>query len=167
MDLRKRLQMFIPFVVVALLHNAIHETVHYLMALGLGESVLEFRFLTNGWGTSQVVYATPVADRVGAHWLVIAWAPAVVTVLIGYAIYLNRKHLWTRWPLVNGGIWYAAIFFLCLDPLYFAVLSLFLNGSDVDAVAAVGWSPWPVRLVALAVLIFNTYLLVRWWRKER
>jgi hypothetical protein len=40
--------------------------------------VLEFRFLTNGMLTSQVVYATPVDERVGAHWLAIAWMPAVL-----------------------------------------------------------------------------------------
>ncbi|MCR4408353.1 MAG: hypothetical protein NUW24_15780 [Anaerolineae bacterium] len=67
---------------------------------------------------------------------------------------------------MNGWIWYAALFFLCLDPFYFAVLSL-LFGGDVDAVAAVGWSPWPVRLGALAVLALNAWLMVRWWQEAR
>jgi hypothetical protein len=33
---------------------------------------LEFRLLTNGWGTSQVIFATPIEARSGLHWLVIA-----------------------------------------------------------------------------------------------
>ena len=166
MQLGRRIYFLPAAVIIVLLHNFIHEGVHYLACRFFGERVLEFRFLSNGWGTSQVIYATPVAERVGAHWLVIAWAPAVVTVLIGYVVYLNRKRWWTRWRLVNGGVWYAALFFLCLDPFYFAALSLLFSG-DVDAVAAVGWSPWPVRLVALVVFAFNTWLMVRWWQEAR
>jgi len=166
MNLRKRLYFLLPAIVAVLLHNIVHEGVHYCAARAFSERVLEFRFLTNGWGSSQVIYATPAVQRVGGHWLVIAWAPAVVTVLIGYSVYLNRRRWWTRWRLVNGGIWYAALFFMCLDPFYFAVLSL-LVGGDVDAVAAVGWSPWPVRLLALAVLLLNTWLMVRWWQEAR
>ena len=160
----KRLYFLVLAAVVALLHNAIHESVHYLVAQLLGEGVEEFRFLTNGWLTSQVIYATPVAARSGAHWLVIAWAPATVTTLIGCVIYLNRKRWLTRWPPLNAALWYAGLFFLCLDPFYFAVLSIFFGG-DVNAVAAVGWSPWPVRLVAVGVLAFNARLMMN-WRQE-
>jgi len=166
MDLHKRVYFWLPAVVTALVHNLIHESVHYFAARLFREDVLEFRFLSNGWGTSQVIFATPPGERVGAHWLVIAWAPAVVTVLIGYVIYVNRKRWWTQWRLVNGGIWYAALFFLCLDPFYLAVLSL-LFGGDVNAVAAMDWSPWPVRLVALIFFAFNAWLMVRWWREAR
>ena len=166
MDLRKRLYFFLPALVVALLHNLVHEGIHYLAANLLGEEVLEFRFLTNGWGTSQVIFATPVDERAGAHWLVIAWAPSVVTVAIGYLVYLNRERWWTRWRWINAGIWYAALFFLCLDPFYLGLLSL-LMGSDLDAVAAVGWSPWPTRLLVLTVLAVNAWLLVRWSRQAR
>jgi len=166
MNLRRNL-FYLPLALLtALAHNATHEMVHYLAARLLGEEVLELRFLTNGWGTSQVVYATPVAERSGAHWLVIAWAPALVTVLIGYALYLNRRRWMSHWPLVNAGLWYAGLFFLCLDPFYLAVLSLFI-GSDVDAVAAVGGSPWPIRLAALGVLVVNARLMFRWRREAR
>jgi hypothetical protein len=51
--------------------------------------------------------------------------------------------------------------------LYFGILSLVVGGTDVDAVAAVGWSPWPVRLVALAILAGNARLMVRWWKEAR
>ncbi|MBC7264605.1 MAG: hypothetical protein H5T64_09680 [Chloroflexi bacterium] len=166
MNLQKRLYFLLPAVTAALLHNIIHESVHYLAARLLGEGVKEFRFLTNGWGSSQVIYATPAAERIGAHWLVIAWGPAVVTTLIGYLLYLKREEWLTRWPLINATLWYAGLFFLCLDPFYFALLSLFFGG-DVNAVDAVGWSPWPVRLVALGIFIFNARLMVRWQREAR
>lgn len=165
--LQKRLYFLIPAAVVVLLHNLIHESVHYVAARLCSEAVLEFRFLTNGWGTSQVVYATPVAAREGPHWLIIAWSPAVVTVLIGYIVYWNRRRWWTSKRWINGILWYAGLFFLCLDPFYFAVLSLMAGGSDIDAAQAMGWSPWPVRAVAAAVLILNGWLMVRWWRDVR
>jgi hypothetical protein len=134
---------------------------HYLACRLFGERVLQFRFLTNGWGTSQVIYATPAAERSGVHWLVIAWGPAVVTTLIGYLFYMNRERWLAQWPLMNAALWYAGFCFLLLDPFYFAFLSL-LFGGDVKAAAAVDWSPWPVRLVALGVLLFNARLMVRW-----
>jgi len=153
------------WVAVLLFHNLLHEGVHYAAARAFGEPVAEVRLFTNGWGTSQVIYATPVAERVGAHWLVIAWLPAVVTVSIGYLVYLNRGRL-TRagHPLIRVAVWYAGIVFLLLDPFYYAVVSVFAGG-DVDAVAAVGWSPWPVRLVALGVLAVNSRLVLRWARE--
>jgi hypothetical protein len=164
MDLRKRVFFLLPAVVAAMLQNAVHELVHFAAARLLGEEVLEVRLFTNGWGTSQVIYATPVAERFGSHWLPIAWLPSVVTVLIGYLLYANRRRWLTRWPLLNALTWYGGLFFLCLDPFYLGFLSLFL-GSDVDAVAAVGWSPWPVRIVALAVLVVNGRLMLQ-WRQE-
>lgn len=166
MNLKQRVYFLPPFVVALLLHNVIHEGLHYLACQLFGEGVLEFRFLTNGWGTSQVIYATPTAERTGAHWLFIAWGPAVVTTLIGYLFYLNRERWLTRWPLMNAGLWYAGFCFLLFDPLYFAVLSLVVGG-DVNAAAAMGWSPWPVRVVALAVFLLNAWLMVRWQREAR
>ncbi len=166
-DLRRRLYLLASWVLLVLLHNAIHESVHYLAARLAGETVLEFRFLTNGWGTSQVIYAMPAAERVGLHWLAIAWTPALVTVLIGCAIYGTWRRWWSHRQWANSLLWYAGVIFLCLDPFYFSILSLFIGGTDVDAVHAVGWSPWPVRLAALAILAGGIWLLVRWWREAK
>jgi hypothetical protein len=149
-----------------LLNNVIHESVPYLAALSLGEGVQEFRLLTNGWGTSQVIFSTPVAERSGWHWLVIAWAPAVVTTMIGYACYLSRKRLLSNLKLLNAQLWFVGVYFLLVDPFYFALLSI-LFGGDVEAVAAVGWSPWPVRLVALIILVLNARLFLNWLRESR
>lgn len=91
--LRKRLYFLIPAALAALLQHTIHESTHYLAARLVGETVIAFRFLTNGWLTSRVLYATPIAERSGVHWLIIAWAPAVVTTSIGYGLYLSRR----RW----------------------------------------------------------------------
>lgn len=111
--------------------------------------------------TSQVIYATPVAERSGAHWLVIAWAPAILTTLIGYALYLARDRWLTSVPLLNAGLWFATVYFLVVDPLYFAALSPFFGGGDVAAAAAVGWPRWPVHVLAGLVLLFNLRLVVK------
>ncbi len=166
MAILRKLYFLVPAVLAAALHNVLHESVHYVAARVLGEGVLEFRLFTNGWGTSQVIFTTPVAERTGAHWLAIAWLPAVVTVLIGYCVYVNRSRLMGRWPLVNSLLWYGGLFFLCLDPFYYAILSILLGG-DVDAAGAVGWSPWPVRLVALVFLVLNGRLMLRWRREAQ
>lgn len=151
------------WIVVVLAQNLIHEGVHYGAAVLAGEPVAEFRLFTNGLGTSQVVFATPVEQRTGAHWLLIVWLPALVTLLIGYIIYAGRRRLVRPGrPLLNVTAWYAGIIFMLLDPLYYGLLSVFVPGSDVDAARIVGWSPWPVRVVALAVLAVNLTLVLRW-----
>lgn len=164
--IRHRLYLFVPFVVVVLLQNLVHECIHYIAAVSMGEKVLEFRFLTNGLLSSQVVYATPVAERVGAHWLIIAWAPAIITTLIGYLVYVNRHRWLTRWPPVNVTVWYLGVLFMCIDPLYFGVLS-FGVGGDVDAASVVGWPALPVQLVALLVLVVSVWLVIKWQREAR
>jgi len=161
-DIRKRLYFVIPAVLAALLQHTIHEAVHYVVARLLNEEVLAFHFLTNGMLTSRVVYAAPVAERSGAHWLLIAWAPAVVTTVIGYALYVARERWLTGIPLLNAGLWFATVYFLVVDPLYFAVIAPFVGGGgDVGAAAAVGWPRWPVHLVAGLVLLFNLRLVYR------
>lgn len=151
-------------VLAALLHNAVHEGTHYLAATALGEEVLEFRFLTNGWGTSQVIFATSPDARFGLHWLVIAWLPAVLTVFLGYAVFLGRKRLISRVRYINLLVWYVGFLFLLLDPFYFAVLSL-ITGGDIEAAAAVGWAMWPLRLAASVILALNVRLMVHWRRE--
>ena len=161
-DLRKRLAFLIPAALAALVQHTIHETTHYAAARLFGVEVVEFRFLTNGLLTSQVVYGTPVPERVGAEWLVIGWAPAVVTVLIGYALFAARRRWLTNVRVLNAGLWFATAYFLIVDPLYFAVLApLVGGGGDVAAAAAVGWPRWPVHAAAGLILIVNGLLVHR------
>ena len=168
-DVRKRLYFLVVAIPAALLQHTMHESTHYLAARLLYEEVEAFRFLTNGWLTSQVIYATPVAERTGPHWLVIAWAPAVVTVAIGYALYLARERWLTRVRWLNAGLWFATAYFLVVDPLYLAVLAPFVGGGDVAAAAAVGWPRWPIHLAAGIVLLPNLHLVhkLRQWSKAQ
>lgn len=160
-DLGKRLYFLFPAVLAAMLQHTLHESTHYVAARLLDVKVLEFRFLTNGWLTSQVIYGTPVAERSGLHWLVIAWSPAVLTTMIGYALYLLRKRWLTNIPLINAGLWFATVYFLVGDPLYLAVLAPFFGGGDVAAAAAVGWPRWPVHMLSGLVLLLNLRLVYR------
>lgn len=157
-DIRKRLYFLSAAALTALAHNLIHELIHYLMARLFGEPVLAFHFLTNGWGTSRVVYGTPAAARAGWEWLVIAWAPAVVTTLLGYLLYVNHRRWLTEQPLFNAVLWFGSVYFLLLDAFYFGVLSFFVPGSDPYATQVMNWPVWPVQLVALAVLVVNARL---------
>jgi hypothetical protein len=98
---------------------------------------------------------------VAARLLVIAWAPAIVTTLIGCALYLAHDRWLASVPLLNAGLWFSMAYFLVVDPLYFAVLSSFFGGGDVAAVAAVGWPRWPVHALAGIVLLFNLRLVYK------
>ena len=161
MNVRKRLYFLLPAALAALIQHTIHELTHFLAARGLGEVVSEFRFLTNGMFTSQVIFATPIAERAGLHWLVIAWSPALVTIMIGYLLYLFRDRWLTEVRPLNAALWFATAYFLLVDPLYLALLAPFFGGGDAGAVEAVGWPQWPVHVVAGAVLVVNGWLVYR------
>ncbi len=163
--IQNRLYVYIPLILIAILQNSLHESLHYLAARLFGEGVLEFRLLTNGWLTSQVIYATPMEQRTGFSWLVIAWLPALATTLIGFVIYANRQRLITPWPIANLSLWYVGVLFMTIDPLYFGVISWFMQRSDVNAAVIVGWPVWPVQLFALLVAGLGIKFILN-WRKE-
>jgi hypothetical protein len=162
-----RLYIYVTLALVAVLQNTIHESLHYLTARMFGEKILEFRLLTNGWLTSQVIYATRMEQRTEAYWLLIAWLPAIVTTLIGFVVYANRSRLITRWPPLNLGIWYVGVLFMTIDPLYFGVLSWFMQRSDVNAAEILGWSAVPFQIMGLLVSVVAIRLVLSWRQEAR
>lgn len=162
-----RLYVYFLWIAVAVFQNVSHESLHFVAARAFGEEVLEFRLLTNGWLTSQVIYATPVEQRSEFYWLVVAWLPAIVTTLIGFLVYFNRARLITRFAPVNLAIWDIGVLFMIIDPLYFGVLSWFFEQSDVNAAAILGLSPIPFRILALIVLAIATRFTLRWRQEAR
>jgi hypothetical protein len=162
-----RLYVYVPLMLAAVLQNIIHESLHYAAARMFGENVLEFRLLTNGWLTSQVIYATPMEQRTEFHWLVIAWLPAIVTTLIGFSVYANRARLITAFAPLNLGIWYVGALFMTIDPVYFGVLSWFMKRSDVNAADIFGWSAVPFQIIALLVGVAAIRLVLNWRQEAR
>lgn len=160
-----RLYVYIPLALVAVLQNTVHESIHYVTARMFGEKVLEFRLLTNGWLTSQVIYASPMEQRTEAYWLVIAWLPAVATTLIGFLVYANRNRWINPWTPLNLVIWYIGVLFMTIDPLYFGVLSWFMERSDVNAAEILGWSMVPFQIIGLLVGAVALRFVLN-WRQE-
>jgi hypothetical protein len=160
-----RLYVYIPLALVAVLQNTVHESIHYVIARMFGENILEFRLLTNGWLTSQVIYASPMEQRTEAYWLVIAWLPAVLTTFIGFLVYANRNRWITSWAPLNLVIWYVGVLFMTIDPLYFGVLSWFMQRSDVNAAEILGWSTVPFKIIGLLVGAIAIRSVLN-WRQE-
>lgn len=164
----RRLLFTVLAILPVLIQHIIHETTHYVTGRLFNEPIEAFHFMTGPLLTSQVVFGTPVAERAGLHWLVIAWSPAVLTVLIGYLIFASRRRLLGGNPYWNLSVWFAGLVFLLLDPFYFAVISIVVGGGgDVGAAQIVPMSPWIVRGVALLVLVFNLTLVRRWWQEAQ
>lgn len=162
-----RLYVYFLWIAVAVLQNVSHESLHFVAARAFGEEVLEFRLLTNGWLTSQVIYATPVEQRSEFYWLVVAWLPAVITTLIGFLVYVNRARLMTHFPPLNLAIWDVGVLFMIIDPVYFGVLSWFIEQSDVNAAEILGWSAIPFRVLALLVAAIAIRCVLRWRQEAR
>lgn len=162
-----RLYVYIPLALVAVLQNVIHEFLHYVTARMFGENILEFRLLTNGWLTSQVIYATPMEQRTETYWLVIAWLPAILTTLIGFIVYFNRTYVVTSLAPLNLGIWYVGVLFMTIDPVYFGILSWFMERSDVNAAEILGWSAVPFQIIGLLVSVVAIRLALNWRQEVR
>lgn len=162
-----RLYVYFVLMLAALLQNLTHESMHYAAARIFGEKVLEFRLLTNGWLTSQVIYATPMEQRAESYWLAIAWLPAILTTLIGFVVYLNRARWITTFAPLNLGIWYVGALFMTIDPVYFGILSWFMERSDVNAAEIMGWSAAPVQALALLVSVAAIRLVLHWRQEAR
>ncbi len=162
-----RLYVYIPLALIAILQNMLHESLHFLTARLFGESVLEVRLLTNGWLTSKVVYAIPMEQRTESYWLIIAWLPAIVTTLIGFIVYFNRARLITPFAPLNLGIWYVGALFMTIDPVYFGLLSWFMERSDINAAELFGWSAIPFQVIALLVSVAAIRLVLSWQQEAR
>lgn len=162
-----RLYVYLTLALVAIFQNILHESLHYATARMFGEKVLEFRMLTNGWLTSQVIYTTPMEQRAEVYWLVIAWLPAIVTTLIGFIVYFNRARLVTSLAPLNLGIWYVGVLFMTIDPVYFGILSWFMKRSDVNAAEILGWSTVPFQIIGLLVAVVAIRLALSWRQEAR
>jgi len=135
---------------------AIHEGTHALTAAwyGVFESfgVTPFGF--------EVRFLTPVHERSGVHWGVIAGASNLVTVAMGYLLlFLGRGWAHLRGSFATASVFYLTLLALLADPLNLSI-GPFLYGGDANGIAA-GFcvDRYVVQGVALVLLLTNRELI--------
>jgi len=136
----------------------VHEGMHALTSFLYGEyDAFHLRF----YG-AEVTYKTPVPERQGLHWALIAGAPYVMTIGLGY-IFFAMRHKFaaaTRSFTRHLGYWFIVLFML-LDPFSMAI-NTFIFGGDVGGmVVGLGINKYVIQALAFAILLLNRELVVQ------
>ncbi len=153
----KKYRQFGFYLLAAITYLIIHEGVHVVQALAHG---IFQGFHFNGLGV-EVLITEPLTIG-GWKSACFSGLSSIVTIVIGYIIYgftpsiLSFKH-----QFVKSYLYYVALVFLVLDPLYITVFS-FLVGGDINGIAiGLGISYMVVRIVYLLVLVLNIFLVAK------
>lgn len=144
--------------VAVVLFAGIHEGLHALVAAAFGEYDA-FRVRPFGF---EVVFRTPVAERLGLQWAAISGVPNAATVVLGFLVLAWRQPLASsRHGLVRSTAYWLCLLLLIGDPLNLS-LGPFLYGGDALGIAVgLQISVWVVQAVALAVFVVNRELVVQ------
>ena len=149
------------FLVTVATHVTIHEGAHVLAGILHGEDVLGIEFIVgfNVLPGFKVLFSTPESERYGVKWGLIGVSGIAFTLTTAYALYyfrkqlLNIKHRCLRYYLN-----YLLLFLLITDPLYYCVF-FFLGTGDIHGVSlSFGVPKVLVFVIALLLLVMNTYL---------
>jgi hypothetical protein len=149
---------FLHFLLVVLLLAVVHEGAHALTARLYGE----YEALHARPFGLEVTYVTPVAERQGLQWAIIAGSGNALTILIGYALFVGRRRIASIPNLhVRGFGYWSTVLFLLVDPLNLAI-GPFLYGGDAGGIAAgLEVSRIVVQAILLVILLLNRELVVQ------
>ena len=152
----KRTRQYIGILAALAAYYLVHEGAHLLYALLTGV-FKQINFM--GLGVQIDVYAEHMTNmQLGIFCLV----GALATFCVGYLLAaLARSICHAKSKLLRAALYYIAIAFLLLDPLYLSVLCGFSGGGDMNGIALL-CPEWAARCLFGALLLVNG--LVFWKR---
>ncbi|MDH7514674.1 MAG: hypothetical protein QHI48_02195 [Bacteroidota bacterium] len=137
---------------------AVHEGMH-ASAARLYNEFESFNIRPIGF---EVKYRTPVGERSGMHWALVAGAGNVVTILAGYALLLFGGKLSILRALFTRTFFcYLTLVLFLADPLNLSI-GPFLYGGDAEGVAVgLGVPLYGIQVLFFIVFLVNRELVVR------
>jgi len=143
---------------VVMVYAIVHEGAHAILATLAGEYQA---FHVRPFGL-EVTYTTPVGERHGIHWALIAGFSNALTVSIGYGLFAVRRRIASiPVPFLKDLGYYATVMFMVLDPINLGVGPFIYRGDAIGVAVGLGVSRYVVQGIALAVLLLNRELIVR------
>lgn len=141
-----------------LLYAFIHEGLHAVAASLFGEYEA---FHIHPYGL-EVTFNTPVPERHGFQWTVISGLPNLVTILIGYLLYTERRNLaGLSSTFLRSLAFFGTLIFMLFDPLNLSIIP-FLFGGDVNGIAeGTGLPVLLIQAVGLVLLLINRELIAQ------
>lgn len=148
----------LAFLLAVLIFASVHEGMHALMASLYGEYEA-FRITPIGF---EVLYKTPVEQRGGMHWALIAGAGNLVTILMGYLLLLMGESLSRlQSSFLRAAVFYLTLILLLVDPLNLSV-GPFVYGGDANGIASgLGINRTIVQSIFLVVFFVNRELVAQ------
>lgn len=148
---------YFPLILAIIIFVIIHEGTHAVIASIFNE-YQAFRVHFYGF---EVVYNTSVADRTGIEWGYISGLSNVVTLIIGYILFIYRKYLSKNKNMFFQEFGYWAIFvFMLFDALNLSIIPFLFGGDIGGIVQGFGINRFLVQSFFFAILLVNRELII-------
>lgn len=136
----------------------VHETLHAFPALLYGEYG---SFLVHPYGF-EVIYKSPIPERVGVHWGLISGLPNIITLSIGYLLFAYRRRIALHRNSFLGvmGYWMICIF-LFADALNLSVNPIIFGGDIGGIVIGFGIRQYIIQITFFIIVLVNRELIVQ------
>lgn len=149
---------YLTFILAIFIFVIIHEGIHAIIAMTF-EEYQAFRVHPYGL---EVIFKTPVAEREGIKWGFISGMSNVVTLLLGYLMFLFRlKIAGLQGSFLRALGYWLIILFLLLDALNLSI-GPFIYGGDIGGIV-VGFNinQYLVQIVFFVILLINRELIAQ------
>lgn len=149
---------YLTFILAIIIFAIIHEGTHALIAMAFEEYQA---FQVHPYGL-EVIFKTPVAEREGIKWGFISGMSNVVTLLLGYLMFLFRvKIVRLRSSILCALGYWLIMLFLLLDALNLSI-GPFIYGGDIGGiVVGFGINQYLVQIVFFVILLLNRELIAQ------
>ena len=149
---------YLTFILAIIIFAIIHEGTHALIAMAFDEYQA---FQVHPYGL-EVIFKTPVAEREGIKWGFISGMSNVVTLLLGYLMFLFRvKIARLRGSLLCALGYWLIMLFLLLDALNLSI-GPFIYGGDIGGiVVGFGINQHLIQIVFFVILLLNRELIAQ------
>ena len=148
---------YIPLVLAILLFVIVHEGTHAVVASMFNEFA-SFQVKYYGF---EVHFKTPVPDRSGIKWGFISGMSNIITLTIGYLLFIYRKNVanYKSAFFRTFGYW-VTFFFLLFDPLNLSIMPFVFGGDIGGIVEGFRINKYLVQFIFFMVLLINRELII-------
>jgi len=145
------------FMLAILIFLTVHEAFHALISAFYSE------FEGFHWSIfPQVIFVTPVEERIGLRWAFISGTSNIVTLLLGYLLLVFGQRIARLHSVfLKASIYYLTLMLLLIDAFNLSI-GPFIYGGDANGIAVgLGISRYLVQTVFFLILLVNRELLAQ------
>jgi hypothetical protein len=143
-------------ILYALIYILIHEGSHVLVSTTFGE----FNSLKWTVISPEVVFNTPVPERAGFQWALIAGVPSVITISLGYLLLGYReKAAQLESQFYKGLVYFQTMVLMIADPLNLSIGPFVYDGDAIGVSVGLGISQYIIQAIFFILLLVNRELI--------